>query len=108
MSKKKQPAVIFDIDGTLVNDDLQKALIPTDKKDRKGWDEYLKYYDLCTPNKPCVELVKKFAPSYKIIFITSREDRHNSRKDTEIEILKTIGKIDFILLCVYVFRLAMD
>ena len=95
---KKKPAVIFDIDSTLVNDDFQKALIPKDKHDRDGWDECAKYYDTCTPNKPCVMLVKRFSDTHKIIFITSREDRKNGRRDTEIELIKAIGEIDFILL----------
>ena len=95
---KKIPAIIFDIDSTLVNDDIQKALIPENKKDRAGWDECAKYYDTCVPNKSCVTLVKKFSDTHKIIFITSREDRQNGRKDTEIELIKAIGDIDFMLL----------
>ena len=98
MSRKLISAVIFDIDGTLLDDTEQKKLMPKDKKDREGWNEYLKFYDLCVPNKPCVELVKKFSNTHKIIFITAREDRFNSRKDTEIELIKAIGDIDFMLL----------
>ena len=43
-------------------------------------------------------MVKKFSNTHKIIFITAREDRFNSRKDTEIELIKAIGDIDFMLL----------
>jgi predicted secreted acid phosphatase len=71
---KKQKAIIFDIDGTLLDDSKLKPYMPKDKFSKEAWTEFRKHYNLCTVNQPIAELVKMYSKTHKILFITARED----------------------------------
>lgn len=75
----KQKAVIIDLDGTLVNNDLRAQANLQQRKDnltnpQKRWDEFFQKtmeYDL--PNLWCIEMVNAFnKQGYKILFLTGR------------------------------------
>ncbi len=67
--------IIYDLDGTIANDEHRKHLIA----DRKT-AEYLKYYALIkndTPNWPVIEqMVKDHQGGANIVVITGREDTY--------------------------------
>jgi len=62
---------------------------PRDKSvARDLWDKYQSFSFLAKPNKSVIDFVKAVADLIPIYFITSREERKNFRKDTEMQIEK--------------------
>jgi acid phosphatase class B len=84
------PAVIIDLDGCLVNNNLRIQLFymsnryeDFESKDA-FWDEVFKDTDIKdTPNDWCMQIVDKFAMAgYKIIFMTGRGESESTKAAT--------------------------
>ena len=83
---KKPIAIICDIDNCYTDSREWIATAPInsgDKStDRKAWDEYQTRDYLCKPNNPFIEYIVRLSQVTPILFVTSREDRKNSKADT--------------------------
>lgn len=89
----KKYIVICDIDNCYTDSrEWIKYAPQVDTRDksvaRDLWDKYQNYSFLAKPNKSVIDFVKAIAELTPIYFVTSREDRKNSRKDTEAQIEK--------------------
>lgn len=84
--------VVFDIDGTLANNDHRKHLIEGREDQGKDWDAF---YDACdgdTPNRAVVELAKVLHKSgYTIDFWSGRMDQGDVRRKTSNWLQKHTG-----------------
>lgn len=89
----KKYIVICDIDNCFTDSrEWIKHAPQVDTRDksvaRDMWDKYQNLSFLAKPNKSVIDFVKAIAELTPIYFVTSREDRRNSRKDTEMQIEK--------------------
>lgn len=78
------PVVIFDIDGTLMNEEHRKS-----HRENKDWDTYFSLCDLDTPIQEIVDLTKEYRKNgYEIWLMTGRAE---SCKDKTISSMKEAG-----------------
>lgn len=90
---KKKYIVICDIDNCFTDSrEWIKHAPKVDARDksvaRDMWDKYQNLSFLAKPNKSVIDFIKAIAELTPIYFVTSREDRRSSRKDTEMQIEK--------------------
>lgn len=92
INKRKEKAIIVDIDGTLANIDHRRHLVEGEKKDWKQFN-YEAVND--TPNKAVVELCSKFSYSYpiKILFVSGRNE--SLRTLTKMQIKDWLNIYDY-------------
>lgn len=94
MDMNKKYVVICDIDNCFTDSREWYKTVPQGN-DRAAWDEYQKHDDLCTPNKPVIDLVCATAEILPVFFLTGREDRKLNRANTMKQIKEYSGnKID--------------
>lgn len=89
----KRYIVICDLDNCYVDSREWVKFVPTvDVKDksvaRELWDKYQSFSFLAKPNKSVIDFVMATAEILPIYFVTSREDRKNSREDAIHQIEK--------------------
>ncbi len=78
------PVVIFDVDGTLMDETHRKKY-----RDNKEWEKYFSLCDLDNPIQPIIDLTKEYrAKGYEIWVMTGRS---NSVKDKTVDSLKKAG-----------------
>lgn len=64
------PVVIFDIDGTLMDESHR-----SEHRDKKDWETYFSLCDLDTPFEPIIELTKQYkAKGYEVWLMTGRAE----------------------------------
>lgn len=73
--------VISDIDNVYTDSREWFKHVPQSNS-REEWDHYHTLSTLCKPNKHVIDMLGSVADLIPIMFVTSREDRHNSRRDT--------------------------
>jgi acid phosphatase class B len=86
-----QPAIIIDLDGTLVNNSARAQVFFAHNKyedfenQDAFWNEFFKDTDIKdTPNDWCMDIVNKFAMGgHKILFITGRGASETTKAATE-------------------------
>lgn len=91
-----KPVIIYDLDGTLANDDHRKPLVTGKVKD------YLKYYSLIhrdTPNWPVIEqLVKDHQGGATIGVITGRPDEYLVQSLRQLYTFQIAEMVNFMLM----------
>ena len=98
-NKPKKYIIICDIDNCFTDSREWIKLAPKiDSKDkslaRNMWDKYQTFSFLAKPNKSVIDFILSMSDLTPIYFVTSREDRKDSRKDTIQQIEKfSNGKI---------------
>lgn len=87
----KKACIICDIDGVYTDSKEWNKHIPTNIKDREGWTNFLRYSNLCKPNKPMILVLNMLSKVFPILFVTSRENFGNMRKITKKQIREFSG-----------------
>lgn len=82
----KKPCIICDIDRVLVDSREWEKHIPSDRTDRNGWNNLLKYSHLVKPNKSMLKLIIQLSKLLPILFVTSREDYNTLKMITKNQI----------------------
>ena len=78
----KRACIICDIDGVYVDSREWSNYIPTNSKDREGWDNFAEHVSVCKPNPVIIDTLKVLNHVFPIVFITSREDNRKLRNAT--------------------------
>ena len=91
--KAKKYIIICDLDNCFVDSREWFKYIPNVKgKDksvaRDMWDKYQSFSFLAKPNKSVIDFILSISDLTPIYFVTSREDRKNSRQDSIHQIEK--------------------
>jgi len=84
-------AVILDLDNVFFNSSCLEKYLPKNKDNVEEWDEIAKYYKDCSPNSWCIDFVLKYVSTHTIFFITSREDKGDTRYITTKSITEALG-----------------
>lgn len=70
----KPSAIICDLDGTLCNVEHRRGFVNKPKGERKDWSGFFKAMVNDTPNKWCMDLLKKFSNEHTIVYCSGRPD----------------------------------
>lgn len=66
-------AIIIDLDGTLYNSSGRKHYV---EKKPRNYDAFHKASVFDPPNQWCKEIINRFGPEYRILFVSGREDKY--------------------------------
>lgn len=82
----REPALIFDLDGTMANIDarmhfLEGKVADSEETQKKDWKKFFEHIPTDKVNNWCAELLWKFEDSHTIVFCSGRPD--NYKKSTE-------------------------
>lgn len=82
--ERRRPAIIFDLDGTLCNNDHRQHLV---QGEDKAWAEFFKKIPGDTPNKWCAELIRMVFcdDRYAVLFVTGRGEEHRELTERWLE-----------------------
>lgn len=76
MERRKTPAILIDVDGTLANvNERRKDFLKT-----KDWDSFHSRIGEDILNVWCLEIIEKFRAEYKVLLVTGRRETY--RKET--------------------------